>query len=183
LERWLSSQAAWRSRNHALYTTGLAAREAIKRARALAGAAGTPPPPTARRHADGLRRHRGAARTQPAGLRGATPYPWVPSLHYLQVFGIGTVSGCARAAARLADSASGPTGDLDSSSGELPSCTSWSRLRDSFLSKPASLPAGRRRARQAAPPAARQAAPPRAARLPRVGAGSPGAGDCPPRAL
>jgi len=44
-------------------------------------------------------------------------------------------------AAHLADSASGPTGDLDSSSGELPSCTSWSRLRDSFLSKPASLPA------------------------------------------
>lgn len=41
---------------------------------------------------------------------------------------------------------SGPTGDRDSSNGELPvldatCCTSWSRLLDSFLSSPASLPA------------------------------------------
>lgn len=41
----------------------------------------------------------------------------------------------------LEDSARGPTGDFESSKGELPSCTSWSRFRDSFLSSPASLPA------------------------------------------
>ena len=42
----------------------------------------------------------------------------------------------------LEDSARGPTGDLDISS-ELDSiCTSVSKLFDSFLSKPASLPAG-----------------------------------------
>eukprot|EP00955_Chlamydomonas_euryale_P002710 29023-Chlamydomonas_euryale.AAC.5 len=47
----------------------------------------------------------------------------------------------------LEDSASGPTGDLDISNGELPVCTSWSRLLDSFLSSPASLPAGPRACR------------------------------------
>ena len=48
--------------------------------------------------------------------------------------------------AHLEDSARGPTGDLDSSRGELPICTSWSRFRDSFLSSPASLPAPNPRA-------------------------------------
>lgn len=41
----------------------------------------------------------------------------------------------------LEDSARGPTGDFESSKGELPSCTSWSKFLDSFLSRPASLPA------------------------------------------
>ena len=45
-----------------------------------------------------------------------------------------------RGHAHLEDSARGPTGDLESSKGELPICTSWSRFRDSFLSSPASLP-------------------------------------------
>ena len=44
-------------------------------------------------------------------------------------------------APHLLDSCSGPTGDLLSSSGELDSITSSSRLRLSFLSSPASLPA------------------------------------------
>lgn len=42
----------------------------------------------------------------------------------------------------LVGSARGPTGDLDSSTGELDSLTVSSRLFDSFLSRPASLPAG-----------------------------------------
>jgi hypothetical protein len=50
---------------------------------------------------------------------------------------------CARAP-HLAESDSGPTGDMDSSWGELPVCTSWSRLLLSFLSSPASLPGGGR---------------------------------------
>lgn len=41
----------------------------------------------------------------------------------------------------LDDSANGPKGDRDNSSGELPVCTSCSKLLDSFLSRPASLPA------------------------------------------
>jgi hypothetical protein len=45
----------------------------------------------------------------------------------------------------LAESDSGPTGDIDSSNGELPVCTSWSKLRLSFLSNPANLPAFRMR--------------------------------------
>ena len=44
----------------------------------------------------------------------------------------------------LCGSESGPTGDLESSNGELPICTSCSRLRQSFLSSPASLPAKKR---------------------------------------
>lgn len=46
--------------------------------------------------------------------------------------------------AHLDASVRGPTGDLDSSSGEVPAeeatCTSCSKLFDSFLSSPASLP-------------------------------------------
>ena len=45
-------------------------------------------------------------------------------------------------ATHLVGSARGPTGDLDSSTGELDSLTVSSRLFDSFLSRPASLPAG-----------------------------------------
>ncbi len=43
----------------------------------------------------------------------------------------------------LEASARGPTGDADSSKGELPVSTSLSKLFDSFLSNPASLPVKR----------------------------------------
>jgi hypothetical protein len=48
------------------------------------------------------------------------------------------------ALAHLEGSVRGPTGERDSSSGEVPlsviCCTSASKLRESFLSRPASLP-------------------------------------------
>ncbi len=47
------------------------------------------------------------------------------------------------AASHLLASLSGPMGLLPMSAGEEPSATSASRLRDSFLSSPASLPAAR----------------------------------------
>lgn len=43
----------------------------------------------------------------------------------------------------LCASDKGPIGEADSSLGELPNITSWSKLFESFLSRPASLPVGR----------------------------------------
>ena len=64
----------------------------------------------------------------------------IPSLTELHAK-LPLIDRCKQMEEYLDDSARGPTGDLESSKGLLPSCTSWSRLFDSFLSSPASLPA------------------------------------------
>ena len=66
---------------------------------------------------------------------------FLPDLQRQQAIDLIQILPAARGT-HLVGSARGPTGDLDSSTGELDSLTVSSRLLDSFLSRPASLPAG-----------------------------------------